>query len=172
MSSMRQGFFWWEVDITYYTLRAAQLLGLIWDVRKPSSRALAGPRVLPPASHRCSEAQESSDEAATDFVAYPRDSLELSAPRPVSTAGTVLALETAPAIPLTYSALRNLTMPRAAAARAVGTEPRDATSVIQTCGVNSERNNEMAQELRRENNKAERPDSQLTPDQSRSEALQ
>lgn len=44
MSSMRQGFFWWEVDFTYYTLRVAEMLGLIWDVRKPSTRALAGPR--------------------------------------------------------------------------------------------------------------------------------
>jgi len=49
MSSMRQGFFWWEIDVTYYTLRAAELLGLIWDVRKPSIRALAGPRVVVPA---------------------------------------------------------------------------------------------------------------------------
>jgi stearoyl-CoA desaturase (delta-9 desaturase) len=47
MYSMRQGFFWWEVDFTYYTLRAAEQLGLIWDVRKPSSHALAAPNTLP-----------------------------------------------------------------------------------------------------------------------------
>ncbi len=30
--SARQGFFWWEVDITYYTLRALSAVGLIWDL--------------------------------------------------------------------------------------------------------------------------------------------
>ena len=32
-ASVRQGFRWWEVDLTYYLLRLFQLLGLIWDVR-------------------------------------------------------------------------------------------------------------------------------------------
>ena len=32
-NSARQGFRWWEVDITYYLLRVLQLCGLIWDVR-------------------------------------------------------------------------------------------------------------------------------------------
>ena len=32
-SSARQGFRWWEVDITYYLLRGLQLCGLIWDIR-------------------------------------------------------------------------------------------------------------------------------------------
>lgn len=45
MHSMRQGFFWWELDLTYYTLRAAACLGLIWDMREPSGRTLAGPCV-------------------------------------------------------------------------------------------------------------------------------
>jgi stearoyl-CoA desaturase (delta-9 desaturase) len=31
--SVRQGFFWWEVDLTYYMLRALSLFGLIWDLR-------------------------------------------------------------------------------------------------------------------------------------------
>ncbi len=31
--SARQGFYWWEVDITWYFLRVLQALGLIWDVR-------------------------------------------------------------------------------------------------------------------------------------------
>jgi stearoyl-CoA desaturase (delta-9 desaturase) len=47
MHSMRQGFFWWELDLTYYTLRAAAYVGLIWDVREPSGKKLAGPRVHP-----------------------------------------------------------------------------------------------------------------------------
>ncbi len=31
--SARQGFFWWEIDITYYFLRMLAGLGLIWDLR-------------------------------------------------------------------------------------------------------------------------------------------
>ena len=44
MNSARQGFFWWEVDVTYYTLRGLARLGLVWDVREPTAAALAGPR--------------------------------------------------------------------------------------------------------------------------------
>jgi stearoyl-CoA desaturase (delta-9 desaturase) len=29
----RQGFFWWEIDITYYILRSFQAVGLIWDLK-------------------------------------------------------------------------------------------------------------------------------------------
>ena len=29
----RQGFFWWEIDFTYYGLRLLAALGLIWDLR-------------------------------------------------------------------------------------------------------------------------------------------
>ncbi len=32
-SSARQGFRWWEVDITYYLLRGLQFCGIIWDIR-------------------------------------------------------------------------------------------------------------------------------------------
>ncbi|CAA9891470.1 Fatty-acid desaturase [Candidatus Methylobacter favarea] len=31
--SARQGFFWWEIDITYYLLRLMALFGLIWDLQ-------------------------------------------------------------------------------------------------------------------------------------------
>ena len=30
--SARQGFYWWEVDLTYYILRSLAALGLIWDL--------------------------------------------------------------------------------------------------------------------------------------------
>jgi stearoyl-CoA desaturase (delta-9 desaturase) len=30
--SARQGFFWWEIDCTYYVLRALAFVGLIWDL--------------------------------------------------------------------------------------------------------------------------------------------
>ena len=31
--SARQGFFWWEVDISYYILRLMAVVGLVWDLR-------------------------------------------------------------------------------------------------------------------------------------------
>lgn len=31
--STNQGFYWWEVDISYYLLRGMQAMGLVWDVR-------------------------------------------------------------------------------------------------------------------------------------------
>jgi stearoyl-CoA desaturase (delta-9 desaturase) len=34
MSSVRQGFYWWEIDITYYLLRLLSLFGIIWDLRE------------------------------------------------------------------------------------------------------------------------------------------
>ncbi|HEX6271428.1 MAG TPA: acyl-CoA desaturase, partial [Polyangiaceae bacterium] len=38
MGSTRQGFFWWEVDLTYYILRFFALLGLVWDIKEPPQR--------------------------------------------------------------------------------------------------------------------------------------
>jgi stearoyl-CoA desaturase (delta-9 desaturase) len=32
--SASQGFFWWEIDITYYVLLGLARLGLVWDVRR------------------------------------------------------------------------------------------------------------------------------------------
>ena len=31
--SARQGFRWWEIDVTYYVLRAMALCGLVWDLK-------------------------------------------------------------------------------------------------------------------------------------------
>jgi len=30
--SVRQGFYWWEIDITYYVLKTFQAVGLVWDL--------------------------------------------------------------------------------------------------------------------------------------------
>jgi len=32
-TSVRQGFLWWEIDLTYYGLRLMKSLGLIWDLK-------------------------------------------------------------------------------------------------------------------------------------------
>jgi stearoyl-CoA desaturase (delta-9 desaturase) len=34
-STACQGFFWWEVDLSYYLLRGLSLAGLVWDLRTP-----------------------------------------------------------------------------------------------------------------------------------------
>lgn len=38
--SARQGFAWWEVDLTYYGLRILQALGLVWDLRPVPERII------------------------------------------------------------------------------------------------------------------------------------
>jgi stearoyl-CoA desaturase (delta-9 desaturase) len=53
--SARQGFFWWELDITYYVLRAMSALGLVWDMQVPSEKVKAGelpPSIVAAASRR------------------------------------------------------------------------------------------------------------------------
>ena len=39
-SSANQGFFWWEIDITYYIIKAMGMVGLTWDIRKPAPHLL------------------------------------------------------------------------------------------------------------------------------------
>jgi stearoyl-CoA desaturase (delta-9 desaturase) len=39
-TSARMGFFWWEIDVSYYLLRVLSLAGLVWDLKQPSERAL------------------------------------------------------------------------------------------------------------------------------------
>jgi stearoyl-CoA desaturase (delta-9 desaturase) len=36
--STAQGFFWWEIDPTFYVLRVMAALGLVWDLHVPSQR--------------------------------------------------------------------------------------------------------------------------------------
>ncbi|WP_454784669.1 acyl-CoA desaturase [Legionella sp. WA2024007413] len=38
-ASARQGFRWWEIDITYYLIKLLELLGVVWDV-KPMPKSL------------------------------------------------------------------------------------------------------------------------------------
>jgi stearoyl-CoA desaturase (delta-9 desaturase) len=43
-SSTRQGFKWWEVDLTYYILKALSWTGVVWDLRAPPEAILRGER--------------------------------------------------------------------------------------------------------------------------------
>ena len=40
MNSARQGFFWWEIDLSYYALKGLEVFGVVWDVRRPPKRLL------------------------------------------------------------------------------------------------------------------------------------
>jgi stearoyl-CoA desaturase (delta-9 desaturase) len=43
-SSARQGFRWWQIDLTYYVLRLLALTRLVWDVREPPRHIVDSPR--------------------------------------------------------------------------------------------------------------------------------
>ncbi len=40
--SVRQGFYWWEYDITFYLLRGLEMVGLVWDLHVPSAKVREG----------------------------------------------------------------------------------------------------------------------------------
>jgi len=44
--SARQGFYWWEYDLTYYLLKVMSWFGLIWDLRPPPARVRERGRLL------------------------------------------------------------------------------------------------------------------------------
>lgn len=39
-SSANQGFFWWEIDLSYYLIKFLGLTGLVWDIRTPPQAVL------------------------------------------------------------------------------------------------------------------------------------
>jgi stearoyl-CoA desaturase (delta-9 desaturase) len=45
--SARQGFFWWEIDVTYYLLKALAALGIIWNLKDLPPGILEWRRIHP-----------------------------------------------------------------------------------------------------------------------------
>lgn len=45
--SVKQGFYWWEIDLTYYGLRAMSALGLVWDLKPVPEEHRESNRVQP-----------------------------------------------------------------------------------------------------------------------------
>ena len=43
-ASARNGFRWWELDVTWYLLRALAAVGLVWDLREPPASVLRAGR--------------------------------------------------------------------------------------------------------------------------------
>jgi stearoyl-CoA desaturase (Delta-9 desaturase) len=47
MSCTRQGFYWWEIDITYYLLKLLSWMGVIWDLKQVPRKAYDRAEHLP-----------------------------------------------------------------------------------------------------------------------------
>ena len=39
-SSVRQGFRWWEIDVTFYILKALSWVGIVWDLKTPTAQVM------------------------------------------------------------------------------------------------------------------------------------
>jgi stearoyl-CoA desaturase (delta-9 desaturase) len=50
--SVRQGFYWWEIDMTYYVLRLMAALGLVWDLKPVPVKVRESNRLAPPRRRR------------------------------------------------------------------------------------------------------------------------
>jgi len=50
MGAARQGFYWWEIDFTYYLLKVLSWTGLIWDLKEVPKSVLAETQSVPSAA--------------------------------------------------------------------------------------------------------------------------
>ena len=62
MHSTRQGFYWWEIDLTYYMLRLLESVGLIWNLRPV-------PAEIYEQARKASSAKTNRDESRHDAPA-------------------------------------------------------------------------------------------------------
>ncbi len=58
MNSTRQGFHWWQYDVTYSVLKMMSWVGLVWDLKEPPAHIVAGVR------HRRTQPRDESRPAA------------------------------------------------------------------------------------------------------------
>jgi len=85
-STANQGFFWWEIDLSYYVIRCFGFLGLASDIRTPSHRARfkswldvdARDRLLRARGLEAPE-EHTHDEPEPDALAAPEPTERLSA---------------------------------------------------------------------------------------------
>jgi stearoyl-CoA desaturase (Delta-9 desaturase) len=83
-SSARQGFRWWEIDLTYYLLRLLSWVGVVWDLKTPPERVLRneqrlGSRVINRAAEQLAARFDS--ERVAIAIANALQAPELSAVR-------------------------------------------------------------------------------------------
>ena len=60
-----QGFFWWEIDLTFYVLKALSWLGVVWDLQRPPQAVLEG-KLEPKIPARRPEVVVTTVEAAAE----------------------------------------------------------------------------------------------------------
>jgi stearoyl-CoA desaturase (delta-9 desaturase) len=75
-SSVRQGFKWWEIDPTYYILKALSWLGIVWDLKKPPEQVLRneqrlGARVINRAAEQLAARFNAEQVALAVIAALP-----------------------------------------------------------------------------------------------------
>jgi stearoyl-CoA desaturase (Delta-9 desaturase) len=83
-SSVRQGFRWWEIDLTYYILKALSFIGIVWDLKTPPELVLRneqrlGSRVIARAAEQL--AAHFNSERIALAIASALHAAELSALR-------------------------------------------------------------------------------------------
>src|SRR3984957_2685125 len=81
-SSVRQGFKWWEIDPTYYILKALSWLGIVWHLKTPPEQVLRneqrlGSRVISRAAEDL--ASRFNSERIAHAINSTRNGAELSA---------------------------------------------------------------------------------------------
>ena len=72
-ASTRQGFYWWEVDMTYYCLKGLEWLGLVWDIRDVPTYVRDG-----------KSKQDSEQSALKQKLNVAMTAAEIPSPQPVS----------------------------------------------------------------------------------------
>ena len=61
--SERQGFYWWEIDLTHYALTVLSWFGIVWDLRKPPAHIYEEARTLWSADRASQRKNSETDRA-------------------------------------------------------------------------------------------------------------
>ncbi|MFT3767695.1 MAG: acyl-CoA desaturase [Minicystis sp.] len=70
MNSANQGFFWWEIDVSFYLLKAMEKVGLVWDLRGVPEHVMRK-NLLAEVGERCPLLLDAGDKNAVAPVAEP-----------------------------------------------------------------------------------------------------
>lgn len=81
-SCARNGFRWYEIDITYYSILLLEKLGIVWDVKQPSPEVLRGDRRLPkPIADRAKEIYDALSETVGSAALKGKEALNTATSR-------------------------------------------------------------------------------------------
>lgn len=78
-SSANQGFFWWEIDVSYYLIALLGWVGLVWDIRKPPQAVLE--EASRPLAFAEGETAEAPRDASHGPARHPALEPSVSAPQ-------------------------------------------------------------------------------------------